>query len=192
MVKPGKEDSPLMTLIESRRSVRKFDSRPVDREAILECIEAARLAPSAENVQPWRFIILDNPEIRRSFCDTVFTGIYKATRWAERAPVLMVLVADLDIVAHGIARIIQKIPYYYLDMGIAGEHFVLRALELGLGSCWIGWFNVKKAAKFLKIPHGKQICELIALGYPPPGWSPKFKKRKSLEDLVYYNRWGKE
>ena len=181
-----------MTVIKNRRSLRKFDKRPVERKTILECAKAARLAPSAENVQPWRFLILDDPELKSSFCEEVFKGVYRATRWAERAPVIVVLLADLDIIAHRVAKVVQKIPYYYLDIGIAGEHFVLRAQELGLGTCWIGWFNVKKAAKFLHIPSGMRICELIALGYPPSDWNPKIKKRKSLEEIIYYNHVGKK
>ena len=181
-----------MTAIQGRRSVRKFDSRPVERETILQCIEAARLAPSAENVQPWRFLILDDPEMKLSFCSHVFTGIFRATRWAEKAPVIIVLLADLDIMAHRVAKVVQKIPYYYLDGGIAGEHLVLRAQELGLGSCWIGWFNVKKAEKFLDIPRGMRLCELMALGYPPPDWRPKTKKRKTIDEIVFYNQFKKK
>jgi nitroreductase len=192
MDRTDKKESPVMTLIRNRRSLRTFDTRPVVRETIMECVEAARLAPSADNVQPWRFLILDDPEIISSFCDTVFTGVYRATRWAERAPVLIVLLADLNMMAHRVAKIVQKIPFYYLDIGIAGEHFVLRAQELGLGCCWIGWFNVKRAAKFLKIPSGMRICELMALGYPPPEWSPKPKKRKTIEEIVFFNHLGKK
>ena len=177
-----------MTVIQQRRSVRKFDSRPVERETLLACIEAARLAPSAENAQPCRFLILDDPEMKQSFCDTLFTGIYRATRWAVKAPVLIVLVADLDIITHRVANVIQKIPYYLLDVGIAGEHFVLRAQELGLGTCWIGWFPVKKATRFLKIPPKFRICDLIAVGYPAPGWQPKYKKRKTLDEIVFFNK----
>jgi nitroreductase len=184
--------SSVMNVIQRRRSLRRYDSRPVDRTILLECIEAARLAPSADNLQPWRFLILDDPEIKASFCQTVFTGIYRATRWAADAPVIIVLLADLDVLAHRVAKVVQKIPFYYVDIGIAGEHFTLRAQELGLGTCWIGWFHVKKALKFLHVPRGVRVCELMAVGYPPPGWQPKPKKRKLLEEIVFYNQWNKK
>jgi nitroreductase len=184
--------SKILNVIQNRRSVRKFNSRPVERDTILTCIEAARLAPSADNVQPWRFIVLDDPEIKRDFEEKVFSGIYRITKWAMKAPVLIILCADLNFVVHQVAEALQTIPYYLLDMGIAGEHFVLQAQELGLGTCWIGWFNVRKAKKILNLPRNVRICELMAVGYPSKDWSPKPKKRKAIEEIVFFNGWGKK
>jgi nitroreductase len=184
--------SKILNVIQNRRSVRKFDPRPVERDILLTCIEAARLAPSADNVQPWRFIVLDDPDIKRDFEEKVFSGIYRITKWAMKAPVLVVLCADLNFVVHQVAEALQTIPYYLLDMGIAGEHFVLQAQELGLGTCWIGWFNVRKAKKILNLPRNVRICELMAVGYPSKDWAPKPKKRKAMEEIVFFNGWGKK
>jgi nitroreductase len=181
----------VLKVIQDRRSVRKFDSRPVEREKILTCAEAARLAPSADHIQPWRFIIIDDPEIKEKFGKEVFSGIYRVTRWALNAPVIVVLLVDLNFLVHRVAKIVQGIPFYLLDIGIAGEHFVLQAKELGLGTCWIGWFNVKRARKFLKVPVGVKVCELMAVGYPAEGWEPKLKKRKSLGEIVFWGGWGR-
>jgi len=172
-----------------RRSVRKFADKPVEREKIITCIEAARMAPSADNVQPWRFIVLDDPEVKKDFCNQVFKGMFSITSWAKKAPVLIVLAADRHILAHGVVARIQKIPYYMIDIGICGEHFVLQAKEMGLGSCWIGWFNAKKAEKFFKLPPTMKICELIAVGYPQKEYSSRSKKLKPFENTVFFNSW---
>ena len=179
----------MIDAIEERFSIRRFESRPVEREKLIKCVEAARLAPSAENVQPWRFIIIDDDDIKEAFGREVFSGIYRATRWAIKAPVIVVLLADLNFIAHRMAKLFTGIPYYLLDIGIAGEHFVLQAQDLGLGTCWIGWFDVKKAHRFFKLPKKIRVCELMAVGYPDPGMGLKRRKRKSIEEILFFNSW---
>jgi nitroreductase len=166
-------------LVKSRRSIRKYQNKPVEREKIVQCIEAARLAPSAENVQPWRFIILDDSEVLKQFSTHAFSGIYSPTRFAAKAPVIIVILAKLDVLANRIGKQIQGIHFYLLDIGIAGEHFVLQAQELGLGTCWIGWFNIKKIRKFLQVPRGYKIVSLISMGYPDAS-ELKNKKRRLI------------
>jgi len=179
----------LIDLIKKRRSIRKFKAQPVERDKILTCMEAARYAPSADNKQHWRFLILDDAEIKNNFCNAVFSGIYAATRWAKKAPVIIVIVADINFLAHRIGGRVQKVPFYFIDIGIAGEHFVLKAQELGLGTCWIGWFNLNKAQKTLNIPKGKKVCQLIALGYPDKEKGIR-KKIKELKEIAFFNTWG--
>jgi len=182
---------PIIQSIQDRRSVRKYDSRPVERDKISACIEAARFSPSAENVQPWRFVVLDDPDVKRAFGEKAFSGIYRHTRWALEAPVLVVLLSELNVVAHRIGRWIQGIPFYLLDMGIAGEHFVLQARELGLGTCWIGWFDVKKTEKFLKVPKHVKACGILALGYPQPRFRARPIRRKPLDEIAHWNGWNR-
>jgi len=110
----------LSSIIQKRRSVRKFESRTVPRDVILSCIEAARYAPSAENIQPWRFIILDDSKVLAAFSRKAFSGIYKHTQWASKAPVLIALIADNNFVVHGVATGLQKIPFHFIDSGITG------------------------------------------------------------------------
>lgn len=174
-------------LVKSRRSVRRYLDKPVEREKILTCIEAARLAPSADNVQPWRFLIIDDAELKARYTKEIFSGIYSVSRFAEKAPVLIVILARLDIIANRIGKQIQNIQYYLLDIGIAGEHIVLQAQELGLGTCWIGWFNIRKARKFLKIPRKYKIVSMLAMGYFERR-PPKEKKRKRLEEIAWFNK----
>lgn len=179
-----------LELVRQRRSVRKFDPRPVEREKIVTCIEAARLAPSAENVQPWRFLVLDEQQVLQDFGEAAFSGIYRYSRWAMQAPVLVVILAKPDIIANRLGKQIQGTHYYLIDIGIAGEHLILQAQELGLGSCWIGWFNARKAARALSLPPGLKVVSLIALGYPSTPLPPE-KRKKSLEKILYFNAYKK-
>ena len=155
------------------------------------CLEAARMAPSAEHVQPWRFLVIDEPELKKKLAKAAFSGVYKSTRFAAKAPVIIVLLAKLDIIANRIGKQIQGIHYYFIDMGIAGEHIVLQAEDLGLATCWIGWFSIRKTRKILNIPRQYKIVSLLALGYAESR-PPKEKKRKTLEDICWFNRIGKE
>jgi nitroreductase len=181
--------APILESILKRSSVRKFDSRRVERDMIMSCLEAARQAPSAENSQPWRFLVLDDPELVREFSRHAFSGIYRPTGWAAAAPVLVLLLAEPDMIANRIGRWIQRLPFYLLDMGIAGTHLVLQAQSLGLGTCWIGWFDMRKTRKFFDLPGAYKVCGMIALGYPLPGQSDRIRRRKPLEQLAQFNSW---
>ena len=185
--KKQESKNPFQQLVEGRRSIRRYLEKPVEREKILTCIEAARLAPSADNVQPWRFLIIDDPDLKARFAKEVFSGIYFITKFAAKAPVIILILARLDIIANRIGKQIQDIHYYYIDSGIAGEHIVLQAEELGLGTCWIGWFNPRKTRKFLKIPRKYKIVSLMAMGYYEKKPSGE-KKRKKLEEIAWFNK----
>ena len=176
-----------LSLVTSRRSVRRFRQTPVEREALLKCAEAARLAPSAENVQPWRFVMVDDPALKAELAKHAFSGLYRATRWAEKAPVMVVILAELDILANRIGKEITGISYYLIDIGIAGEHFVLQAQELGLGTCWIGWFSQKGVRKALDLPRKYRPVSLLAVGYPDFR-EQREKKRRSLEEICWFNQ----
>jgi nitroreductase len=104
-----------------------------------------------------------------------------------KAPVLIVIMARLDLVAHRLGGRVQDVPFYLIDVGIAGEHLALQAEEAGLGTCWVGWFNVRKTRKFFKIPRKLKIICLMAMGYyEKRPW--REKKRKPLEEIVWFNR----
>lgn len=178
-------------LVHQRRSIRSYLDKQVERKKIIKCVEAARLAPSAENVEPWRFIIIDNRETKSNFCAQVFSGIYALSKWAAKAPVIIVVLAKLDILANRLGKQIQGTNFYLIDIGIAGEHLALQATELGLGTCWIGWFNAKKAKKFLKIPNSYKIICLISMGYPDRRLL-KHKKRRALKEIMWFNSFKNE
>lgn len=180
-------NSPFQQLVQGRKSIRRYLDKSVEREKILLCLEAARLAPSAENAQPWRFLVIDDPDIRVNFAEEVFSGIYSVSKFAAKAPVLILILAKLGFIVHRLGKQIQNINFHLLDTGIAGEHMVLQAEELGLGTCWIGWFNTRKARKFFKIPNRYKVISLLAMGYYEKKPSRE-RKRKMLEEIVWFNR----
>ena len=133
-------------------------------------------------------IINQNIERLTSFLETASSEFSK---FAKKAPVLIVILARLNIIAHRVGKQIQNIHFHLLDIGIAGEHIVLQAEELGLGTCWIGWFNTRKARKVLKIPRGYKITSLLSMGYYEQKPS-KLKKRKELDEVVWFNEIGRK
>jgi len=178
------------TAIETRHSVRKFANKPVEREKLNECLEAARLAPSACNSQPWHYIVIDDSQVKEAFCKEAFSGVYNMTAWAAKAPVLVAVVSDRGNFTSRIGNFFRNTEFFLVDQGISGEHFVLRAWELGLGTCWIGWLNSTKAEKFFNLPKGKKIEHLFAVGYPAEGDKPSILHgRKKLEEIVSYNQY---
>ena len=183
----GNTTSPFMTLVHGRKSIRRFSSQPLERENLNRCLEAARLAPSAENAQPWRFLVVDDPQIKQRFVNEAFSGIYKVTSFAKSAPVLILIMARLNLITHRIGRQIQNIHYHYIDVGIAGEHIVLQGEELGIGSCWLGWFNVRKTRKFFNIPAKYKVMAMLAMGYYEKKPSRQ-QKRKTMEEIVFFNK----
>jgi len=184
------EDTPFSRLVHGRKSIRRFSDRPVERPVVERCLQAARVAPSAENSQPWRFLVIDDPDIKERFCREVFSGIYAVSKFAALAPVLVLILARKSIVAHRIGLRVQDIPFHYIDIGIAGEHLVLQAEELGVGTCWMGWFSVRRARRFFKIPSKYKIMALIPMGYYDKKPSRE-RKRKSLKEIAWFNRIGK-
>lgn len=177
----------LEKVILDRRSVRKYADKPVEREKIDACLQAALLAPSACNSQPWHYIVIDDPKIKEAFCKEAFTGVYAMSKWVEKAPVLVAVVSDRGNFVSRIGNFFRRTEFYLVDQGISGEHFVLRAHDLGLGTCWIGWLNSDKAEKFFKLPKGKKIEHLISVGYPAE--TPAPRPRKDFAESVSYNKY---
>jgi nitroreductase len=173
-------------ILRGRRSIRRFLPTPVDPEKIRSCLEAARLAPSANNAQPWHFVVIDDPELKDRLAAAAFSGIYSRSKFAARAPVLIVLLAKRGFVTHHLGGRLQNISYHFIDMGIAGEHIVLQAEEFGLATCWMGWFNYRRVRKVLEIPRKFKVVAMMAVGYAekrPTRESP----RKTFEEVVTYN-----
>jgi nitroreductase len=179
--------SPFQLLIHKRRSIRRYLPQPVERDKILACLEAARVAPSASNSQTWRFLVIDDPDLKGRFAEKAFSGIYASTRFAAQAPVLILIMAKLDFITHRIGRQIQGVPFYLIDIGIAGEQLVLQAEEFGLGTCWIGWFDMRKTRKFFKIPRAYKILSLVSVGYYDKR-PPRERVRKPMDEIAWFNR----
>jgi len=155
----------LLDLLKHRKSIRDFLDRPVEREKIMMCLEAARLAPSACNSQPWKFIVVDDRQLKNKLCEAAFSGIYSINSFCKMAPVIVVVISGKSKFLARIGGMFRGTKYYLIDIGIAIEHFVLQAEDLGLGTCWIGWFNEGAVKSILNIPQHKKLDILIVLGY---------------------------
>lgn len=176
----------LLDLINKRRSVRNYLNQPIPKEDILKCMEAARLAPSACNAQPWKFIVVDEPALKNRICGKAFSGLYSINKFAINASALIVVVSEKESFLRKIGGYLRGTNYYLIDIGIACEHLILQAAELGIGSCWIGWFNEKAVKDILKVPKRKRIDVVITLGYDKEDRLKK-KTRKSLEEISSFN-----
>lgn len=173
-------------IAKGRQSIREYSGKPVQRELITKCLEAASLAPSAHNVQPWRYTVIDDPALKDRICDEAFSGIFFMNKFAKQAPVMIVVTAEPDVIADRLGKIVLGVQYFLLDIGGSIEHFLLQASELGLGTCWLGWFSEKGVKKVLGIPKDKKVISLICLGYPAAGEEGK-SPRKPLEEISSFN-----
>jgi nitroreductase len=176
-----------LDLVKHRKSVRNFLDKPVEKEKIMMCLEAAKLAPSASNSQPWKFIVVNDDEIRKRLCDAAFGGIYAMNSFCKTAPVIIVVVSEKSKFLTRIGGIFGGRKYYLIDIGIACEHLVLEAEDLGLGTCWIGWFNEKAVKSVLNIPRDKKLDILIALGYYSKDSLGPEHDRKPIEKISSFN-----
>jgi Nitroreductase len=195
----------------NRRSIRKFKELPVEQEKIDELLEAARLAPSGSNRQPWRFLVLKDPEMRQLAADV------SPQMFVRQAPVIIVCYADLhcwlpDSVKRGRKELGKSgsvdvkdmemnlslissnplntngkdlesyLPNAYLDVGIAIEHMVLAAMELGLGSCWCRLVDESRLQELFNLPDHYKFVSMLLVGYPDQ--NPPQRPRNNIEDIL--------
>lgn len=179
----------LMDLIKKRQSDRSYSERPVARKAIEKCLEAARLAPSASNSQPWTFVVIDESELKNKIANRTFGPLKTFNKFAPQAPVIVAIVLEKPKLITEAGGRIKKKEYPLIDIGIAAEHFCLQATEEGLGTCMLGWFDEKTIKKILKVPANKSIPLLITLGYTSDGYNTRKKVRKEFEQIVRYNKY---
>lgn len=152
-------------LVEERQSCRSYDStREIPQEKLNRIIEAARLAPSACNSQPWRFITITNRTNRDKVADALTSmGMNK---WASQATAFIVIVQESPNFTARLGGWIKNKHFPLIDCGIAASHITLAATAEGLGSCILGWFDEKQLRNILQIPRSKRILMVISLGYP--------------------------
>ena len=175
-----------LDLARFRQSERAYDSRPVPRDLIDRCVEAARLAPSACNSQPWSFIVVDDPVLKDKLAQKAFAGLYSMNAFAAKAPVLVAVVRDHSKLIARLGGQFRGVTYSLIDVGIACEHFILQAAEEGVGTCWLGWFHDRAVQKTLGLPRTAKVDVIISMGYPA---SPvqRAKNRKPLDEVRRYN-----
>ena len=157
--------------IKDRRSIRTYKGERIPKDKLEKLLETARLAPSAANRQNWKFIVVENEQIKNQLVTACNNQVFVGTA--------------SHIIA-GIGDPAQK--WHQVDLGIALEHIVLEAVELGLGTCWIGAFNEEEVKKILKIPQDRKVVGLLTVGIPAE--SPAARPRKALEEIVAYNEYS--
>lgn len=167
----------VLEIIRKRRSVRKYKGNLIPRDVLLRVLEAARLAPSGKNYQPWKFIIVQDEGLKGK--------VAKAS--AEQ---YFIAEAALIIVACGFpdnsySRLGRYMKSWPVDVAIALEHLILQAEEEGLGTCWIGSFEEKEVKALLNIPEEVRVLALTPLGYPDQ--TPSGRGRKSLDEIISYD-----
>lgn len=168
-------------LAKKRGSCRSFTDKAVEKELLLSCVEAASLAPSACNSQPWKFTIVTDPEKRKELAElTHDTGF---NQWADKAPAFIVVSEDAHpAVIKSVADRYGESRFSEGDVGMATAYLLLQAEELGLGSCVIGTFVDAKVKRLLGISEADAARAIIALGYPAE--APRPKKRKGVEEIA--------
>ena len=177
-----------LDLARNRQSVRAYQDKTVQREMIERCLEAGRLAPSARNVQPWQFIVIDDPELKDKVARKTFNKIISFNRFSLQAPVLIIVISENKGMINKIGRAIKNKQFNLIDTGIAVENICLQATEEGLGTCILGWFDETGVKKLLNIPQSKSIELIVTMGYPQSS-EIRPKKRKELDEIRSYNRY---
>jgi nitroreductase len=167
----------VLDVIRERRSVRVYKSDPIPEESILRVLEAARLAPSGKNLQPWKFVIVQNSELKKRLAKASNQQDFIAD-----APLIIVACGFPDECYRTMGRYMKSWP---VDVTIALEHLILQAQEEGLGTCWIGSFEEEEVKSLLDVPEHVKVLALTPLGYP--GEVPEFRGRKPLEKIISYD-----
>lgn len=177
----------LLDLLKQRQSIRGYLDKAVARDKIMLCLEAARVAPSACNSQPWKFIVVDDPELKNKLSKAAFGGVYSINTFGKTAPIIIAVVSERGKFFARIGGMFRGTKYYLIDIGIACEHFVLQAEELGLGTCWIGWFNEKAVKSILNVPNDRKVDILITLGYYDQEKRRSKHNREPMEKIAAFN-----
>jgi nitroreductase len=179
----------MINSIQHRRSVRNFLDQPVEEAKLNEILEAARMAPSGNNKQPWFFIVVRDEKMRNEVAAATNNQM-----WIARAPVVIVAVADMLARSEDYAGMVVDeensnfdVKRIVRDTSIAVTHILLEVDHQGLGACWCGGLTQKNIKPVLGIPQDKFVVAVIPIGYPAE--EPKAKPRKALEEIVRYEHW---
>lgn len=175
-----------LDLVTARQSDRAYDkNRPVEQEKLERILEAARLAPSACNAQPWKFVVVTDPEL------SIKVGKASAglgmNKFAKDAPVHILIVEESMNVTSLLGSKIKDKYFPLVDIGIAASHICLAAEAEGLGSCILGWFDEREIKNLVGIPQKKRLLLDITIGYSLKPKKPKVRKPK--EKVISYNKY---
>jgi nitroreductase len=169
-------------VIKTRRSVRSYKKDPIPDDVLKRVLNAARIAPSGNNRQPWKFIIIKDEERKKKMVE-----LCEGQKFVAEAPILIVACGrNIHYNRGGWMGDYSMI----VDVAIAMDHLTLSARAEGLGTCWIGSFDNEGIKKFLGIPEDVNVVALTPLGYPKnPDVFKETKDRKNLEEIICYDKW---
>lgn len=182
--------------IRTRRSIRAYEDKPVEEDKLRRVLEAARMAPSAGNRQPWRFIVVTDPKVKEAIIEVKERFRPPPPKSAPQTPPRSTPrlnpLRTAPIIIVGCAMPSESFPgtdFWKIDVSIALQNLVLAAWELGLGTCWVGVFHEEEELKkVLGLPDEARIVAMVTLGYPAEKKEP-VTDRKPLEEIVRYNHW---
>lgn len=177
----------MLEIIRNRQSDRKYSSKPVEAEKLERILEAGRLSPSACNAQPWKFVVVTDPQVLAEVADAASEKTLGMNTFLKQAPLLIVIVREKANITSRIGGTIKDKDYSRIDIGIAAENICLQATAEGLGSCMIGWFNENRIRKILGIPAEKRIELIVSLGYAES--EKREKRRKPAETVISFNKY---
>jgi nitroreductase len=169
----------LYETIKLRKSVRKYRRDPVPEESLKKILNAARMAPTAENFQPWKIIVVTDEDIKRKLVPAC-----NNQRFVAEAPVVLVACGLPDEAYPIMGGYMNSYP---VDVAIVLDHLMLAAASEGLGTCWIGSFKEEKVAETVGVPQEAKVVALTPLGYPAE--EMERTDRKNLTELVSYNKY---
>lgn len=180
------DSNDFIQLVLSRQSDRAYDKkRPVEAEKLQRILEAGRLAPSACNAQPWKFVVVTDCELALKVGKAA-AGL-GMNKFAKEAPVHILIVEESANITSMLGGKVKGKHFPLIDIGIAAAHITLAAESEGLGSCMLGWFDEKAIKELTGIPTSKRLLLDIAIGYPIK--EKRKKMRKPVEKVVSYNRY---
>ena len=175
-----------LDLATKRQSDRAFDpNRSVEQDKIEKIIQAARLAPSACNSQPWHMIVVTDKAKLSELANAVVGKVVDFNHFAKQAPLHIIIVEERKNLTSTVGCLVKDKNFSQMDIGILSSYITLSAASQGLGSCIMGWFDEKKVRQVLDIPSGKRVLLDIVIGYSTQAL--REKKRKAIEDIVSYD-----
>ncbi len=171
---------PVLDVIKARGSTRRYKDKPIPAQTLLDILEGARLAQSADNRQPWQFILVTDPALKNRLAQVAGNQAFVG----EAAAVIVCLASPEESASVG--------PFegFLIDLAIAIENMALTSWDLGIGSCWVGDYDEEKVKELLDVPGNLRVVSLLTLGYP--NQEPGRKYRKSLEEVVHYEKYGRK
>ena len=175
---PGRTALDILDAIRNRRSIRAYHSKPVPEEKLQRVLEAARLAPTARNMQEWRLVVVRERDTREKLMKAANNQSF-----VLQAPVV---IAACGVIADYTMRCGQL--SYAVDTAIAVDHMTLQAAAEGLGTCWVCAFSEADVKVILGIPSEVRVVALMTLGYPAE--RPEPRSRKDLSELVAFEKYG--